>query len=772
MNATQRIARMIAEKKAQLKPETIFSSPYYREYLQNIADTISGKYGRGAIVEAVYDTSKNASVAYTDGCGIHINMGNCLTQGIDTTELKNISGIGLLGHEVGHILFTDFSILEKYMESLKKGKFYPKTPTAKQCKKLIYRQNLQDIEDVLTKADPKILAFLFKIAKDLSNIIEDGYVERMMKQKFPGTVAMGIQITDQKQAETSPSVKEMIDEGYEPYCIVANCLLLYAKTGQYNHSDNLTNEYVDVIADCEELVKEAVMEDDPKKRMSIVNLLIVYCWGFIQDRIDEIEKQLSQKSNGDSSDNQSGTGSNSSGNSNGDSSDNQSGTGGNSSENSNGDSSDNQSGTGSNSSENSDEDSSDSQSGTGSNSSENSNGDSSDNQSGTGVNSSENSNGDSSDNQSNTGNYPCPQSVEDLLKKMEGETQSSSAIPQGIYTNSVLKQANGTYKDSPVSNSEGSNMENTMKSASEILEKAKEEMARKAVETEHEESLQKQLQDEAQRLRKQQNLKIRVDVRREEVTQKGKLTYPSAIAPLKPISKMLQKSILTVIKQRQRGFTERGLMMGTRLDSSSYYKADGKIFTKRCRPNDELNLAVAVLIDMSGSMDGQGISSARNMSLLIYDFCKSLHIPVMIYGHNADYIKNNVRLYSFADFDSIDGNDGFRIMNMEADDCNRDGTAIRFCADKLNKRTEEKKLFILVSDGLPSAYDRDEDRIADVKGAKKECDRSGITFIAAAIDSDKEQIKAIYGEKSFLDISDLSKLPVTMAKLLTRYILT
>lgn len=72
MNATQRIARMIAEKKAQLKPETIFSSPYYREYLQNIADTISGKYGRGAIVETAYDTSENASVAYTDGCSIHI----------------------------------------------------------------------------------------------------------------------------------------------------------------------------------------------------------------------------------------------------------------------------------------------------------------------------------------------------------------------------------------------------------------------------------------------------------------------------------------------------------------------------------------------------------------------------------------------------------------------------------------------------------------------------------------------------------------------------
>ena len=724
MNATQRIAHMIAEKKAQLNSETIFSSPYYRDYLQNIADTISGKYGRGAIVETTYDTSENASVAYTDGCGIHINMGNDLTQGIDTTELKNISGIGLLGHEVGHILFTDFSILEKYMESLKKGKFYPKTPTAKQCKKLIYRQNLQDIEDVLAKAKPEICAFLFKVARDLSNIIEDGYVERMMKQKFPGTVALGIQITDQKQAETSPSVKKMIDEGYEPYCIIANCLLLYAKTGQYNNPDNLANEYVDVIADCEELIKEAVMEDDPKKRMSIVNLLIVYCWGFIQNRIDEIENQLSQKSNGDSSDSQSGTGGNSSEKSNGDSSDSQSGAGGNSPEKSNGDSSDSQSGT------------------------------------------------ENSSTGNGNGNYPCPQSVEELLKKMEGETQSSSSVSQNIHTNSVLKQSNGSYQDSPVSNNTSSNMENTMKSASEILEKTKEEMARKAVETEHEESLQKQLQDEAQRLRQQQNLKIRVDVRREEVTQQGKLTYPSAIAPLKPISKMLQKSILSVIKQRQRGFTERGLMMGTRLDSSSYYKADGKIFTKRCRPNDELNLAVAVLIDMSGSMDGKGISSARNMSLLIYDFCKSLHIPIMIYGHNAHYITNNVHLFSFADFDSIDGNDGFRIMNMKANDCNRDGTAIRFCADKLNKRTEEKKLFILVSDGLPSAYDREEDGIADVKGAKKECDRRGITFIAAAIDSDKEQIKAIYGEKSFLDISDLSKLPVTMAKLLARYILT
>ena len=147
--------------------------------------------------------------------------------------------------------------------------------------------------------------------------------------------------------------------------------------------------------------------------------------------------------------------------------------------------------------------------------------------------------------------------------------------------------------------------------------------------------------------------------------------YARAMTELTPISKMLQKNIMNVLKQRQRGATERGLLMGSRLDHSAYYRNDGKIFTKRNRPNDEISLAVGVLVNMSGSMYGERIKTAQAMTLIVYDFCRTLNIPVTIYGH--DTFSDTVNLYSFAEFDSLDGNDKFRLMNI-TDGGQRDAT--------------------------------------------------------------------------------------------------
>lgn len=92
------------------------------------------------------------------------------------------------------------------------------------------------------------------------------------------------------------------------------------------------------------------------------------------------------------------------------------------------------------------------------------------------------------------------------------------------------------------------------------------------------------------------------------------------------------------------------------------HRNDGKIFTKRNRPNDEISLAVGVLVNMSGSMYGERIKTAQAMTLIVYDFCRTLNIPVTIYGH--DTFSDTVNLYSFAEFDSLDGNDKFRLMNI------------------------------------------------------------------------------------------------------------
>ena len=152
---------------------------------------------------------------------------------------------------------------------------------------------------------------------------------------------------------------------------------------------------------------------------------------------------------------------------------------------------------------------------------------------------------------------------------------------------------------------------------------------------------------------------VHINVNRQKYLNGNEIElYNKAMIELRPVSKTLQKCVLNVIKQRQRGFTERGLYMGSRIDHTAFYRNDGKIFTKRNRPNDQIDLSVGVLVDMSGSMSGERIKMAQAMALIVYDFCKSLNIPVTVYGHDSDY--RNVNLYSFAEFDSVDGNDKYR----------------------------------------------------------------------------------------------------------------
>ena len=131
---------------------------------------------------------------------------------------------------------------------------------------------------------------------------------------------------------------------------------------------------------------------------------------------------------------------------------------------------------------------------------------------------------------------------------------------------------------------------------------------------------------------------------------------------------------------------------------------------------------------------------------------------------------SGVDLYSYAEFDAIDRDDRYRMMDISARGSNRDGAALRYVAEQLSRRSEDVKLLMLVSDGQPADTDYYGTAAEeDLRGVKQEYQRKGILFVAAAIGSDKENIERIYGD-SFLDISDLNKLPVKLAGIIKRFI--
>ena len=79
-------------------------------------------------------------------------------------------------------------------------------------------------------------------------------------------------------------------------------------------------------------------------------------------------------------------------------------------------------------------------------------------------------------------------------------------------------------------------------------------------------------------------------------------------------------------------------------------------------------------------------------------------------------------------------------------------------------------MLILISDGQP--YDDGYYGTAaeeDLRGIQSEYQRKGLLFIAAAIGDDRENLQRIY-DKSYMDISDLSQLPVKLTQVVKRHI--
>ncbi|WP_409969298.1 VWA domain-containing protein [Bengtsoniella intestinalis] len=244
--------------------------------------------------------------------------------------------------------------------------------------------------------------------------------------------------------------------------------------------------------------------------------------------------------------------------------------------------------------------------------------------------------------------------------------------------------------------------------------------------------------------------------------------YNAIAKPLLHISKQLQRSVLQQLQDRQRGGKQTGLYLGRRLDTHALPRRDGRIFCKSSLPNETPELSVGLLVDESGSMCSRDrITYARAASIILYDFCKSLNIPILIYGHSTG---SGVDLYSYAEFESYKGDDCYRLMDMSSRGCNRDGAALRYVAERLFARPEEVKILVLISDGQPSDggyYGTAAEE--DLRGIKHEYKRKGVQLIAAAIGDDKESLERIYGD-SFMDISDLNRLPVLLSSRIKQFI--
>lgn len=241
-----------------------------------------------------------------------------------------------------------------------------------------------------------------------------------------------------------------------------------------------------------------------------------------------------------------------------------------------------------------------------------------------------------------------------------------------------------------------------------------------------------------------------------------------------PVVDSLSRQVLELLDREESTSYQKGKYEGQHFNASRIAYGDLRNFDKKNPPHEQPSLAVAIRLDESGSMIREDrIEAAKKSAIAIAEFAKRVNIPLMINGDTADVsVREKTSIFSYKEFaDTFQWLDE-KLVTMKPRQNNRDGAVLRVVADKLNQQTATTKLLLNISDGQPKALPDYTGKKAkeDIQEVIKEYDRQGIIFIAAAIGQDKEEIKEIYGESRFLDITDLQEFPKQMIQLIARYL--
>lgn len=715
----RQIRKRILDAKSKITDEEFFSSRAYNGYLTDLAEAATKRYKRPLRVRVVADHD-DETVAFTDYHGIYINACNHITWSFPSRLLRSMSLEGLNAHECGHNLFTDERIWHSYFAGLAKGKFYPKMPDGLDSMQKLYAKDI--LEALTDDTDTVPMQVIMSTAHALCNILEDGYVDARYSYEFPGSPAKGIALNNLRYADTMPEITEMINRKYYDHSIVVNLLIQYVRAHEVNNLSGYTGEFIDKLYEYIPWIDESVYDDDARSRCEATNRILVDLWPMMQRCFDALrDKQKQAQQQAQQSSQQTAKG------------------------------------------------------GSGSGSGQPGRGDDDDDGSQQGQQAVEEDL--SSQLPKAAANFtiktkpvpsngtftPNPSQMNAIRAQVERVIAEETSRIAAHLTNGITSSGNGGVDQN--SEYEGNDYEH----AADDIERLLSSMAEEKVTEKLEEELSEDLQREANAIRYgNAHRNIHVTVNRMAHVDQNLIDSYNRVAPeLLMLSKRLQRSVSSALRDRRQGGKQTGLLIGKRLNQHALYRNDGRIFYNSRLPTEPINLSVGLLIDESGSMcSNDRITRARATAIVIQDFCESLGIPLLVVGHTA--WSSHVELFSYSDFDTYDKNNRYRLMDMSARDCNRDGAALRFVAEKLSKQTSEVKILMIICDGQPNddGYSGSAAE-ADLRGIKLEYARKGVKIYAAAIGEDRPRIERIYGD-GYLDITNLQELPVMLTNLIVR----
>jgi len=218
---------------------------------------------------------------------------------------------------------------------------------------------------------------------------------------------------------------------------------------------------------------------------------------------------------------------------------------------------------------------------------------------------------------------------------------------------------------------------------------------------------------------------------------------------MSPIRREMERVLKVKENARWRMDRERGHINNrslSQLVASPGFRTPFKEFQK----TETTNVAIQLLVDLSGSMAGSKLQTAKEAATAMAEVLRSLDIPFEVTGFHSEgdydmqkvarevgdisrFNRTHERLdhwvyKSFGD-SRMDG-----ITRMESGGNNTDGESVRWAAARLAEQKQKRKIMIVFSDGMPACHGNMSMLNGDLVRAVKEIDRSGIEVVGVGIE--------------------------------------
>ncbi|KRE49511.1 hypothetical protein ASG85_24175 [Paenibacillus sp. Soil724D2] len=249
-----------------------------------------------------------------------------------------------------------------------------------------------------------------------------------------------------------------------------------------------------------------------------------------------------------------------------------------------------------------------------------------------------------------------------------------------------------------------------------------------------------------------------------------------------PLAKPLQRAIRRTLEQKR--IAPQGDRLFGRLDkrlTRAVTQEMPRLFYKKRAPVPQLDAAFALLVDCSASMYDK-MDETKLGLVLFHETLRDLRIPHEIVGfwEDADRVTEQEapNLFQVAvDFgSSLASASGAALMQLEPQQDNRDGFAIRRMTERLLRRTERQRILLVFSDGEPSAANYNDVGILDTYEAVLHARRQGIEvisiFLASGVvhETERMAMRNMYGRSSIV-VPNVEELAEQLVPILRKLLL-